>query len=265
MDYGGGFKLNIFSFSLYGTDQKYLHGIIRNSEFIQNCMPDWNMRVYCGSDVPNYVVKTLLQNGCEVKIWEPSWHDNGMFWRYLPLGEEGIEYLAFRDADSRLNSRDIACLIEWVNSDFPVHIIRDHPFHQTPILGGLWGVRNSQISVVHFWELARDFPNRFGEDQRFLSKFVYPTVSKHALIHDGFFAFETRSKSTIQPSQTFDYMGESYSEDETSDLSLRRIIRRYRESVIFRTRLRCISFLQAKLLLSQSKFVPQRAITIPKR
>lgn len=256
--------MKLVSFSLYGDDPKYLDGILRNADFIRTSMPTWTMRAYCGNEVPVDLNNALRAQGCEVFVQDTTWHRNGMFWRYMPLGEEGLQHIAFRDADSRMGPRDIVALQHWIASEFPAHIIRDHPFHQTPILGGLWGIDNSKVRMESFWNIAHRYDKNFGEDQRFLAKYVYPEIHKHALIHDAYFCFEGRNKTQIDQIRTLEFMGESYMEDESTDTNLRNVIQDFQNKRKFRTRVRCGSFLQSKLLLSKSYFVSQRALTIPK-
>lgn len=257
-------QLNLISFSLYGRDPKYSAGILRNAEFVGTHMHQWIMRVYCGSEVAESVMENLVLLGCQVIRQDKDWHENGMFWRYMPLGEKGIQFVAFRDADSRLGLRDIQSLDNWVQSGFPAHIIRDHPYHQTPILGGLWGVDVSKVVMADFWHLAKSFNTNFGEDQRFLSKHVYPEIRNHALIEDRYFCFEIRKKYLSNKSVAYEFMGESYKEDETIENELRTVIEKYNMVRIYRIRLRFSSFLQAKLLLCKTYFVTERAFTIPK-
>lgn len=242
-----------------------MSGVLRNIEFLNCFMSSWKTRVYCGKEVPSQVTARLKELGSEVYIQESNWHENGMFWRYMPIGEVGLEHIAFRDADSRMSKRDIAALNEWLESDFPVHIIRDHPFHQTPILGGLWGINNSKVQLKDFWELADMYSKSYGEDQKFLANHVYPVVHKHALIFDAYFSFECKNKSLVNFANTLEFMGESYEDDETIDEGLRNIIQDYRTNVWYRARLRLSSFMQSKFLLCKSYFVSQRAVTIPER
>lgn len=256
--------MKLVSYSLYGTNPKYLSGILRNSEQVRDLLPNWQMRVYCSSDVPVETISALVENGCQVILQENHWHPNGMFWRYLPIGEDGISNIAFRDADSRIFPRDVTALDEWIDSNLPVHIIRDHPYHQTPILGGLWGINSERVKMLDFWSLATEFTIEFGEDQRFLSRYVYPRVHTHAFIHDEYFAFEPKSSRNILGFDEHGYLGESFSDEDAVDLELREISSKYFNSVFMRIRIRLSSFLQAKFNLCKSNFVSKRSLSIPK-
>ena len=45
-----------------------------------------------------------------------------------------------RDLDAPLTVREVEAVNEWLESDLAIHIMRDNPDHNVPILGGLWGV-----------------------------------------------------------------------------------------------------------------------------
>ena len=62
-----------------------------------------------------------------------------MFWRFEPAGEEDVDVMISRDTDSRLNLREKFAVEEWLESDKGFHIMRDHPHHGYPVLGGMWG------------------------------------------------------------------------------------------------------------------------------
>jgi hypothetical protein len=257
--------MNTVSFSLYGTDEKYLRGMIENARYISRHLPGWKVRVYCAINLSESLIEQLTTLGCEVIKEESHWHPNGMFWRYYAIGDPSVCHLIFRDADSRFCTRDLAALDSWLVSGQPFHFVRDHPFHQTPILGGLWGLTNHQVKVRDFWELASDYSAALGEDQRFLANHVYPSIRRYALVHDRFFAFEKQSKKSSLPMDTGPYMGESFSPDGEYDCSLRDYVFLVNSSLFLKFKLKLLSFIQGKLLLCKSILVPQCSFSIPKR
>ena len=66
-----------------------------------------------------------------------------MFWRFDPAFSEKDVIMIFRDTDSRLNQREKVAVDKWLESDKDFHILRDHPYHTTQIMGGMWGSRNN--------------------------------------------------------------------------------------------------------------------------
>ena len=137
----------IISFSLWGDNPKYTVGAIRNAELAKQIYPDWICRFYLGQSVPDKIVWLLeaMQNVELVhKPVDGDW--TGMFWRFEPASEEDVEVMISRDTDSRLNMREKAAVEEWLKSDKRFHIMRDHPFHKFPVLGGMWGAKKGVLT-----------------------------------------------------------------------------------------------------------------------
>jgi hypothetical protein len=101
----------IISFSLWGTNQKYTYGAIKNADLALTVYPDWICRYYIGNSVPNEVLQEL-GNRKNVEIVqmneEGSW--NSMFWRFIPICEDDTEIMISRDCDSRLSMREKLCV-----------------------------------------------------------------------------------------------------------------------------------------------------------
>ncbi len=47
-----------------------------------------------------------------------------MTWRYLPLGDSFVEFMASRDIDSSLIEREIDSVNVWLNSNTLFHVMR---------------------------------------------------------------------------------------------------------------------------------------------
>jgi hypothetical protein len=54
-------------------------------------------------------------------------------------GDPEVDRYIIRDCDSRLNPRERLAVEEWIGSGKRIHSIRDHPNHDRPLNGGLWG------------------------------------------------------------------------------------------------------------------------------
>ena len=52
-----------------------------------------------------------------------------------------------RDLDSRFSKREAAAVGEWLQSSAAIHVMRDHPQHGAPLLGGLWGARVTDKNI----------------------------------------------------------------------------------------------------------------------
>ena len=77
---------------------------------------------------------------------------------YIPLQ---VDRFIVRDSDSRLNARERLAVEEWIQSGTLVHSLRDHPNHDRPLNGGMWGGRKGAVpdmaSLVR--ELSSTQPN----------------------------------------------------------------------------------------------------------
>ena len=178
----------IISFSLWGDNPIYTQGAIRNAELAKEIYPDWVCRYYVGKSTPNDIV-VKLQNfdNTEVIVMDNDGDWTGMFWRFYPASEDDVDVMISRDCDSRVNTREKEAVDEWLDSDKGFHIMRDHPWHNTPILGGMWGSRKGVVTNMK--KLIDDYikGNFWQVDQKFLKEKIYPTVKNNSLVHDEFF------------------------------------------------------------------------------
>jgi hypothetical protein len=202
----------IISFSLWGDNPKYTIGAIRNAELTPIIYPGWVSRFYCGESVPKDIIKTLksLPN-TEVIMMNIDGDWTGMFWRFYACEDSDI--MLSRDTDSRLNLREKNAVDEWLNSDKDFHIMRDHPHHNTVILGGMWGVRNGLLKNIK--ELISDYSkgNFWQVDQNFLKEKIYPIVSNKSFIHDSYSNFNDNAKRFTTERFNQEFVGEIYDEN----------------------------------------------------
>ena len=181
--------MKLLSFALWGTTARYTVGAVRNAELAPVVYPGWVCRFYCGTSVPAATLRALAEfpHVQVVAVPEPGdWR--ALFWRFRPAGEKDVEVMLSRDTDSRLGARERAAVAAWLASDRDFHVMRDHPLHETSILGGLWGVRGSCLRDIEALAAAYPQRNAYDVDQRFLEDVVAPRVRDRWLEHDGYFA-----------------------------------------------------------------------------
>jgi hypothetical protein len=184
----------VISFSLWGDNPKYTIGAIRNAELTSIIYPGWISRFYCGESVPTEIIKTLISlPNTEVIMMDVDGDWTGMFWRFYAC--EDSEIMLSRDTDSRLSLREKLAVDEWLNSDKDFHIMRDHPYHNTEILGGMWGVRNGLLKNIK--ELINDYTKGdfWQVDQNFLREKIYPLVVNTSFVHDSYHNINSWSKN----------------------------------------------------------------------
>ena len=179
--------MKVIAFSLWGDNPKYTVGAVNNAKIAKDLFPDWTCRFYIAHDVPQHIVQQLGQLDSECCPMAGSgW--NGMFWRFFAA--DSHDTMISRDTDSRLSEREKSAIDEWLDSDKDFHIMRDHPYHATEILGGMWGVRNGVLKGIKgmIKEYNKGaFDDKYQVDQNFLKEIVYPMVKDNALVHDEFF------------------------------------------------------------------------------
>ena len=163
----------IISYSLWGSRPMFLHGAVVNAKQCREFFPDWKVRIYHNSSVPDSLLVTLRELGVDTIHVEPK-GTYGTFWRFRPLFEEGIEHVLVRDVDSRITWRDVRCVNEWLETGKKYMVIRDHPSHYDwPIMAGMFGVRgglpSSLVPIMEQYAIV----HQYVSDQMFLARHVW--------------------------------------------------------------------------------------------
>lgn len=178
----------LISFSLWGNNPKYTIGALRNAELALEIYPDWKCKFFVGVDVPSDILSKLSDYDnviISIKEDKPGWES--MFWRFETTCDNTVSHSIFRDTDSRLSYREKYAVDEWLSSDKTFHIMRDHPYHSFPILGGMWGFKhNLKYPMCELLDRF-DKQNRYGTDYDFFIQKLYPLIGEDKIVHDEFF------------------------------------------------------------------------------
>lgn len=180
--------MKVFSFCLYGDyNRKYYVGLLENLAIVQSAFPDWKVVVYVGTDVSESFRSRLRANPQCVVIPVAATGPSLMLYRFCAIDNPDAEVMCVRDADSRIHERDQWTIREFVRSPYSVHILRDHPYHTMPIVGGMWGMKRGALSESMASLLRNRFAGsaKFNDDQLFLQEVVYPKVKHVALVHSS--------------------------------------------------------------------------------
>lgn len=182
---------NIISFSLWGDDPVYTHGAIVNAQLAPHIYPSWRCRFYCDDSVPDVVLDELRRLGAEVHlIQDPALLPLKPLWRFLVSDDESVDRYICRDADSRLNVQEAIAVDDWIKSDLPFHVMRDHVYHMEVILAGMWGgVARVLPNMRELAEVAMSYNRNKWNDQEFLRDVVWPLIRDRAKVHDSVFRF----------------------------------------------------------------------------
>ena len=235
------------SFSVYGNDPKYLVGAIKNAELALKLFPTWQTVFYVSERVPRNVINTLESLNSEVHLMPEPRNSCGMFWRFREVCNQQNSRVIVRDTDSRLCVRDLEATLAWIESGKSLHIIRDHPMHNAPILGGLWGLKPAALPNLKFKLNAYEPKGFYGEDQLFLWEYVHKPLKSDKYVNDEFFYRERTRYSIPSPRQAGEYLGESFLEDESFSQSLRDSLISTRNSRVKLSILRIRSMLKNSL------------------
>ncbi|ROT74202.1 hypothetical protein C7M84_007297 [Penaeus vannamei] len=215
---GGGQK--VISFSLFGNDPLYWRAFGRNLNATKAMYPDWVVWLYTNPRGREDVLCPLLRDFPHLYICDvtnlPSLGNvtsiHNMVWRALPLGDERVSAFFVRDSDSikRKGKKAInvvflapgtsaAAVREWMAGNKSFHLLRDHPYHGIPIMGGLWGARwdletrnvsefRNELATIRS-TLIEEARGKFhkGFDQHILAKVLYPKTKGDAMSHDSYF------------------------------------------------------------------------------
>lgn len=182
---------NVIAFSLWGNADRYLSAAVTNARLAPHIYPGWTARFYCEEGVPDRVLTELLEAGADVIIKPPqaSLYE-GLFWRFGPAFDQGIDRFLIRDADSIISVRERLAVEEWLASDKHFHVMRDFLTHTDPILAGLWGGAGGCLPESMqdcFTAYLRDPGKTANCDQKFLRENVWPIARQSCLVHDSNF------------------------------------------------------------------------------
>ena len=209
----------VISFGLYGADPKYTQGMIRNAELAPKYFPGWVVRAYTDGTSPQAVYDRIKALGGEIVVIEGVGGGiAGMFWRFLVADDATVDRYIVRDSDSRLNLRERFAVQEWIDSGKAIHSIRDHPNHERPLNGGMWGGVKGVIPDMA--GKVKGYGNRhtYGGDLDFLGDLIWPLVKHDQISHDAYSCAKfpnSRSFPTQRPAN-MQHVGQVYFADETT-------------------------------------------------
>jgi hypothetical protein len=190
----------IICFSLWGKEDFYNYGAYENAVIAKQLFPDWICRFYYADIDPEILYLLKHMDNVEL-VHMDKYEDNlsNMMWRFYPAFFEKDIILIVRDTDSRLNMKEKLAIDNWLKSDKDFHIIRDHIWHSTRILGGLWGVKNNLLLDHSFQDNFNKFcrKNEKGIDQMFLTQ-IYDKIKEKAMIYDTYHLYKDEKVEKFQ-------------------------------------------------------------------
>jgi hypothetical protein len=186
---------NIISFSIWGTEIRYLQGALNNAIVARYLYPGWTARFYTDASTPQDFRAALTQNAAQVVMVEnlPA-SKFGTFWRFLVEDDEEVDVYIVRDADSVMNAKERWAVTDWLKSSSAFHVMRDDLQHSELMLAGMWGAHRGNIGnmrdrIAKFQGALPRIGNYRHGDQHFLRSVVWPIARDSVLCHDRCFTF----------------------------------------------------------------------------
>jgi hypothetical protein len=205
----------IISFSLWGSDEKYTLGAVKNAELALTIYPGWTCRYYIHRNVPQKIVN-LLEDFPNVELIYLENLELASCMRFKAIDDVDVGVMISRDCDSQLSERERKCVDEWLASGKGLHVIRDHPNHANykshRIFAGMFGMR--KVDYWPGWDLLlekyRCKDGKWGLDQDILHNMVFTLFSKYSdiFVHASFGKFESVAKDIPVPRKDFEFIGE---------------------------------------------------------
>lgn len=128
----------------------------------------------------------------------------GMMWRFAPMADKYVLEWHSRDLDAVMLEREVAAVHEWKESGTTFHAMRDHPYHNIDILGGMFGIlqatpQSKAERKLEFEKMISTFGSSWvkGGDQVALRKVLAPVAGKDSMVHDSYNCQSSLMKGSI--------------------------------------------------------------------
>jgi hypothetical protein len=186
-------KKNVVSFSLWGTNPRYLRGALDNAIALRQIYPEWVARFYVDDSVPAVLVEELKSLGAEISVEHANQSDRlRLAWRFRVANDKDVGYFLVRDVDSVVNQRERKAVDAWIASGKWFHVMRDWWTHTDLMLAGMWGgvagvLPDMYKLLIEYRSPTLETPNI---DQWFLRDCVWRYVRTSSLVHDRCFSMQ---------------------------------------------------------------------------
>jgi hypothetical protein len=221
---------NVVAYSLWGDNPMYWIGALKNIDLANRLLSDFISRFYIDKNCKTELINTIKGKNVEVVLVDSKDSFHGMFWRFWASEDPEVDIFLSRDCDSRISEREVAAVNEWLKSDKDFHIMRDHPYHTVPILGGMWGCRNGILRDIKISKQIENW-NKFsrkGIDQDFLGQVIYPYIRNKAMEHSEFglrFGVDIRPFPSLR--NDYEFVGDVFDENDERHPEYWKIIKNY--------------------------------------
>jgi hypothetical protein len=188
----------LIAYSLYGSEERYTIGAIKNAILATRHFKGFTLRFYTGASVPESIKQTLRLFPHVQLVDQPGPEDHtAKLWRFQALTDQDFDIVLSRDVDARLTHRERIAHEEFLASGLDFHIMKDHPTgHNYQISAGMFAARTSAIPA----DLETPEPgDYYTADQDWLAAQIWPLIKDSALIHDESYETPTEGQSRRRP------------------------------------------------------------------
>jgi hypothetical protein len=191
----------VIAYSLYGSDNRYMIGAIKNALLAQKHFAGYEIRFYTGASVPDWTRSTLalIPNVQLVDCDGPEDH-TAKLWRFKALADQAADVVLSRDADARLTRRERLAHEDFLASRLDFHIMKDHPIgHNYKISAGMFAARKGAIPEIAQLIEEQACKDYYTQDQDWLAEQIWPRIKDNCLIHDETYGTQAEGISAVKP------------------------------------------------------------------
>ena len=188
----------LIAYSLYGSEERYTIGAIKNAILATRHFKGYTLRFYTGASVPESIKQTLQLFPHVQLVEEQGPEDHtAKLWRFQALIDREFDVVLSRDADARLTHRERIAHEEFLASGLDFHIMKDHPTgHNYQISAGMFAARTRATPAHLDYYEPGDY---YTADQDWLAAHLWPLIKDASLIHDESYQTPTEGRSKRRP------------------------------------------------------------------
>ena len=176
-------KSRIISYSLFGSEHRFIEGAVANIKIASRIFPGWIVRIYHDDTVPNKTLETIKSDNVQlINIKTKASIVPKEMWNLFVASDPCLERYLIRNIDSRLTAREKAAVDQWIDSGKHFYIMRDHPFHVNHSIlsylrGGVKDAVPNMMSLIHKY-VKKGTHN--WTVQQFLNREIWPIAKMSA-------------------------------------------------------------------------------------
>ncbi len=131
-----------------------IFGAMQNARLAPILFPGWKLRIYLPEEspqqpLPERIIRCLKTLNVEMVYTNASSTLRQSELCHLVAADHIVDYFIVRSATGRLSERDAFVVGDWINSQKPIHAIRDHFSHKySSIVNTLWGGMPNDLNKI---------------------------------------------------------------------------------------------------------------------